>query len=136
MNALLGGQIGLDDFIFAHIRGQPKEVEVRKDADALGITIADNGAGISFIKRIKEGSIINKIEGIYVGDHIEKINDISMVGNHHHEVAKILKGIPRGKIIKLRLVEPQKSGFCKLLFCYFVCLAFFRLWMFGISQNF
>jgi len=51
MNRLLGGQIGLDDFIFAHVRGRPKEVEVSKEEDALGLTITDNGAGFAFIKR-------------------------------------------------------------------------------------
>jgi C-terminal processing protease CtpA/Prc len=115
MNALLGGQIGLDDFIFAHIRGRPKEVEIDKYDDALGLTITDNGAGLAFIKKIKEGSIIDKIEGIYVGDHIEKINDTSMVGNRHYDVAKILKDIPKGTTFKLRLVEPLKSGFCKFV---------------------
>jgi len=50
MTRLLGGQLGLDDFIFAHIRGQPKVVDIIKSEDALGLTITDNGAGIAFIK--------------------------------------------------------------------------------------
>lgn len=50
MEKLLGGQIGLEDFIFAHIRGIKKEVEVFKSEDALGLTITDNGAGFAFIK--------------------------------------------------------------------------------------
>jgi len=50
MSRLLGGQLGLDDFIFAHIRGQPKVVDIMKSEDALGLTITDNGAGIAFIK--------------------------------------------------------------------------------------
>jgi len=50
MSRLLGGQLGLDDFIFAHIRGQPKVVDIVKSEDALGLTITDNGAGIAFIK--------------------------------------------------------------------------------------
>uniref|UniRef100_A0A8D2J6A7 GIPC1-3 GH1 domain-containing protein n=1 Tax=Varanus komodoensis TaxID=61221 RepID=A0A8D2J6A7_VARKO len=50
MQKLLGGQIGLEDFIFAHIRGETKEVEVTKTEDALGLTITDNGAGYAFIK--------------------------------------------------------------------------------------
>lgn len=58
MRKLLGGQIGLEDFIFAHRKGRPKEVDVEKSEDALGLTITDNGAGYAFIKRIKEGSII------------------------------------------------------------------------------
>lgn len=50
MDKLLGGQIGLEDFIFAHIKGLKKEVEVHKSEDALGLTITDNGAGYAFIK--------------------------------------------------------------------------------------
>ena len=113
MTRLLGGQIGLEDFIFAHIKGQPKVVDIEKTEDALGLTITDNGAGYAFIKRIKEGSIMDRIEGICVGDHIEKINDKSMVGCRHFEVAKMLKEIPKGSTFSLRLVEPMKSGFSK-----------------------
>ena len=50
MQKLLGGQIGLEDFIFAHVRGETKEVEVTKTEDALGLTITDNGAGYACIK--------------------------------------------------------------------------------------
>lgn len=50
MDKLLGGQIGLEDFIFAHIKGQRKEIDVYKGEDALGLTITDNGAGYAFIK--------------------------------------------------------------------------------------
>lgn len=52
MSRLLGGQLGLDDFIFAHIRGQPKVVDIEKNEDALGLTITDNGVGLAFIKVI------------------------------------------------------------------------------------
>ncbi|CAD5125268.1 DgyrCDS13515 [Dimorphilus gyrociliatus] len=111
MTRLLGGQIGLEDFIFAHMRGQPKEIEIDKSEDALGLTITDNGAGLAFIKRIKEGSIMSRLEPVMVGDHIEKIDGISMVHKRHFEVARALKEIPRGQRFKLRLVEPIKSGF-------------------------
>ena len=57
MSHLLGGQIGLDDFIFAHRKGDRKEIEFVKTEDALGLTITDNGAGYAFIKRVKDGSI-------------------------------------------------------------------------------
>lgn len=56
MDKLLGGQIGLEDFIFAHVKGQRKEVEVFKSEDALGLTITDNGAGYAFIK-VPEGGV-------------------------------------------------------------------------------
>lgn len=111
MSKLLGGQIGLDDFIFAHRKGQPKEIEILKSEDALGLTITDNGAGFAFIKRIKEGSVIDRIEHILVGDHIEKLNGVAMVGKRHYEVARLLKEIPTGSTFTLRLVEPMKSGF-------------------------
>lgn len=66
MSKLLGGQIGLDDFIFAHKKGRPKEIEIVKSEDALGLTITDNGAGYAFIKRIKDGSVVAQIPHIQV----------------------------------------------------------------------
>jgi len=78
------------------------------------LTITDNGAGLAFIKAIKDGSIISRYPGICVGDHIEKINNVSMVGSRHYEVAKTLKEIPRGETFALRLVEPLKSGFSEI----------------------
>ncbi|GAB1295397.1 PDZ domain-containing protein GIPC3 [Apodemus speciosus] len=109
MQKLLGGQIGLEDFIFAHVRGETKEVEVTKTEDALGLTITDNGAGYAFIKRIKEGSIINRIEAVCVGDSIEAINDHSIVGCRHYEVAKMLRELPRSQPFTLRLVQPRRA---------------------------
>ncbi|KAJ8732783.1 hypothetical protein PYW07_015382 [Mythimna separata] len=114
MKKLLGGQIGLEDFIFAHRKGRPKEIEIVKTEDALGLTITDNGAGYAFIKRIKEGSIVARIPHIEVGDHIEKLNGENMVGKRHYEVAKILKDIPKGTTFTIRLVEPLKSGFASI----------------------
>ncbi|KYN16330.1 PDZ domain-containing protein GIPC1 [Trachymyrmex cornetzi] len=111
MTELLGGQIGVGDFIFAHKKGQPKEIELVKTDDALGLTITDNGAGYAFIKRIKEGSVIDRIKVIEVGDHLERIDSTSLVGRRHFEVAKMLKDIPKGSTFTLRLVEPQKNGF-------------------------
>lgn len=112
MMKLLGGQIGLDDFIFAHVKGQAKEIDVIKSEAALGLTITDNGAGYAFIKRIKEGSVIDRLKNLVkIGDHIEKINDQSIVGTRHFEVAKMLKDIPVGATFKLRLIEPNAFGF-------------------------
>lgn len=51
MSQLLGGQIGLTDFIFAHVKGQPKEIDIVKSEAALGLTITDNGAGLFGISR-------------------------------------------------------------------------------------
>ncbi|KAF5298114.1 hypothetical protein FQA39_LY02538 [Lamprigera yunnana] len=114
MNKLLGGQIGLEDFIFVHKKGRAKELEIIKSEDALGLTITDNGAGYAFIKRIKEGSVIDEVKYIEVGDHIEKLNDINVVGKKHYEVAKILKEIPKGNMFTIRLIEPMKTGFSSI----------------------
>ncbi|KFQ90625.1 PDZ domain-containing protein GIPC1, partial [Nipponia nippon] len=109
MEKLLGGQIGLEDFIFAHTKGQRKEVEVFKSEEALGLTITDNGAGYAFIKRIREGSVIDRIPVISVGDMIEAIDGQSLVGARHYEVAKMLKELPRGRTFALQLTEPRKA---------------------------
>ncbi|CAG9832885.1 unnamed protein product [Diabrotica balteata] len=114
MTKLLGGQIGLEDFIFAHCRGRPKEVELTKSESALGLTITDNGAGFAFIKRIKENSIIQNIPHIKVGDHVEKLNGVNMVGKRHYDVAKALKDIPVDTTFVIRLVEPIESGFSSI----------------------
>lgn len=126
MNKLLGGQIGLDDFIFAHVKGASKCVEIQKSEPALGLTITDNGAGYAFIKRIKEGSIVDRLNDlIKIGDHIEKINDRNLVGSRHFEVAKLLKEIPVGTTFTLKLVEPTREGFRKTSFqCYNIFLDF------------
>ncbi|KAI1883273.1 hypothetical protein AGOR_G00243510 [Albula goreensis] len=109
MEKLLGGQIGLEDFIFAHVKGLKKEVEVYKAEDALGLTITDNGAGYAFIKRIKEGSVVDAVKVICVGDHIECINGKNIVGSRHYEVARMLKDLPRDQTFTLKLVEPMKA---------------------------
>ena len=56
------------------------------------------------------------------GDHIEKINDNSMLGRRHFEVAKTLKEIPLNSTFTLRLVEPEKSAFG--IFCSIQSLVF------------
>ncbi|XP_030062550.1 PDZ domain-containing protein GIPC2 isoform X2 [Microcaecilia unicolor] len=108
MDKLLGGQIGLEDFIFAHVKGTRKEVNVLKSEDSLGLTITDNGAGYAFIKRIKDGSIIDRVKTISVGDHIEGINGTNVVGLRHYEVAKMLKELEKSQTFTLKLIEPMK----------------------------
>lgn len=61
MTQLLGGQIALNDFIFVHLKGQKKEIDIQKETSALGLTITDNGNGIAFIKRIKPGSTAERL---------------------------------------------------------------------------
>ncbi|NXC08116.1 GIPC1 protein, partial [Orthonyx spaldingii] len=109
MEKLLGGQIGLEDFIFAHTKGRRKDVQVLKSEEALGLTITDNGAGYAFIKRIREGSVIARIPLIGVGDMIEAIDGRSLVGARHFEVARLLQELPRGHTFALRLTEPRRA---------------------------
>lgn len=109
MERLLGGQIGLEDFIFAHMKGLKKEVEVFKSEDALGLTITDNGVGYAFIKRIKEGSVADRMKVICVGDHVECINQKNVVGVRHYEVARMLKELPQNQRFTLKLVEPMRA---------------------------
>lgn len=119
MDRLLGGQIGLDDFIFAHVKGQRKIVEVLKDQPSLGLTITDNGAGSAFIKRIKEGSIADKSPQICVGDHVEYINGQCVVGSRHFDVARMLREVDVEGKINFHLVEP-KRGFGKFVLRCFI----------------
>ncbi|XP_055441344.1 PDZ domain-containing protein GIPC2 isoform X4 [Bubalus kerabau] len=109
MGKLLGAQIGLEDFIFAHIKGIKKEVNVYKSEDSLGLTITDNGAGYAFIKRIKDNSIIDSVKTICVGDHIEAINGENIVGWRHFDVAKKLKELKKEELFTLTLIEPKKA---------------------------
>ncbi|XP_005083670.2 PDZ domain-containing protein GIPC2 [Mesocricetus auratus] len=109
MEKLLGGQLGLEDFIFAHVKGIRKEVNVYKAEDSLGLTITDNGVGYAFIKRIKDGSTIDSIKTICVGDHIESINGENIVGWRHYEVAKKLKELKKEEHFTLQLIEPKKA---------------------------
>jgi len=109
MNRLLGGQIGLDDFLFAHIKGQTKTVKVLKDGPALGLTISDNGAGYAFIKKIREDSIMARCKNISVGDAILAIDGQDLTNCRHFEVARMLKEIAIGKEFTLLNVEPKQS---------------------------
>jgi hypothetical protein len=109
MTRLLGGQIGLDDFLFAHVKGSEKATKVNKDGPALGLTISDNGAGYAFIKKIREDSIMARVKDCVVGDHIKAINGTDLTGCRHFEVARMLKEIPIGSEFSLVLTEPKKA---------------------------
>ncbi|VDO45184.1 unnamed protein product [Brugia timori] len=79
---------------------------------ALGLTITDNGAGKAFIKRIFPDTITSKAKpALQVGDFIEKINNESMVGRKHFDVARCLRALPTGSTFTMRLVEPKRTGF-------------------------
>lgn len=115
MDKLLGGQLALDDMIFAHVKGAKKEVEIEKSEASLGLTVTDNGCGLAFVKRVREGSLLDRLKLIEVGDHIEKIDGINFVDRRHYEVADYLKQIPVGTTFVVRIVSPEKSGLCKFL---------------------
>ena len=109
MDKLLGGQIGLTDSIYAHIKGQKFEIAVKKSEPALGLTITDNGAGYAFVKRIKEDSVMQMEGHVQVGDHILMINTKDMVGCRHYEVARTLKELPVGEEFLMKLIRPHKA---------------------------
>ncbi|CAD5225141.1 unnamed protein product [Bursaphelenchus okinawaensis] len=112
MEKLLSSNLALDDFIFAHVKGQKKEVTFVKKAGVLGLTVTDNSNGLTFIKRIQPDSICATVQpAIDIGDHIEKINGESMIGKRHFQVARVLRALPVGAQITLRLISPFKTGF-------------------------
>jgi PDZ domain-containing protein GIPC len=114
MDKLLGGQLALDDLIFAHVKGTKKEVELDKTEPSLGLTITDNGCGYAFVKRIKEGSLMDRLKLVEVGDHIEKIDGVSFVDKRHYDVANYLKAIPVGTTFIMRVISPERSSLCTL----------------------
>ena len=114
MEKLLGGQIGLEDLIFAHCKGSSKSVTLLKDAPTLGLTITDNGNGFAFIKRVRKESVASRCANICVGDQIEEVNGENVVGARHFEVAKLLREINEGEEFSLKLCEPIRGGFGKL----------------------
>nr|3GGE_A Chain A, PDZ domain-containing protein GIPC2 [Homo sapiens]3GGE_B Chain B, PDZ domain-containing protein GIPC2 [Homo sapiens]3GGE_C Chain C, PDZ domain-containing protein GIPC2 [Homo sapiens] len=92
------------------MKGIEKEVNVYKSEDSLGLTITDNGVGYAFIKRIKDGGVIDSVKTICVGDHIESINGENIVGWRHYDVAKKLKELKKEELFTMKLIEPKKSS--------------------------
>ncbi|TKR59331.1 hypothetical protein L596_029020 [Steinernema carpocapsae] len=112
MDNIVGNSLPVDKFIFAHVRGQKKEVRMVKTHPQLGLTVSDNGVGKSFIKKIKDGSVGHHAQpAIELGDHILAINGISMESKRHFEVAKEFRNVSVGEEFVVRLVSPKKSGF-------------------------
>ncbi|KAH7644101.1 pdz domain-containing protein gipc3 [Dermatophagoides farinae] len=106
MDQVLCGQICPNDIVFVHRKGRRKDVEVRKSEQFLGLTIADNGYGCSYIKKIRTNSTASRVPFIQVGDQIESIMEQNMLGNRHYEVARFLKSIPLNEIFTITLIEP------------------------------
>ncbi|VDQ09066.1 unnamed protein product, partial [Trichobilharzia regenti] len=106
MEKLLCYEIGLNDFLFAHIQGQPKEIKIRKTSESFGLTLTDNGCGVVIIKRLQPNGLMDRVSKA-CGDQIEKINDISFTGKRHYHVAGYLQTIPIGGVFCLRLISPE-----------------------------
>lgn len=62
-----------------------------------------------FFQRIKDGSLIDAVKTICVGDHIESINGENITGWRHYDVAKKLKELKKGESFTLKLIEPKKA---------------------------
>ncbi|CAJ0943441.1 unnamed protein product, partial [Mesorhabditis belari] len=115
MTAVVAGQLNFGDLIFVHLKGEKRVVELLKTERLMGMTISDNGAGKCFVKKLKPGSTAEKARpAIDDGMHIEKVNDTSVVGMRHYQVANLLREIPIGHTVKLRLISPLQSGFSML----------------------
>ncbi|XP_032726075.1 PDZ domain-containing protein GIPC2 isoform X2 [Lontra canadensis] len=65
--------------------------------------------GISASERIKDGSLIDAVKTICVGDHIESVNGENITGWRHYDVAKKLKELKKGESFTLKLIEPKKA---------------------------
>ncbi|VDM00620.1 unnamed protein product [Schistocephalus solidus] len=114
MEKLLGNQLAFNHTIYAHVRGQTKEVRFTKKAEKLGITLADNKAGRVFIKRITPGSVLDEVvraraDSVTPGDMIECINGRAFFQCRHLDVMYYLKALPIGSDIVFRLISPEKS---------------------------
>lgn len=133
---LFDRHINFNDLIYVHIKGQSKEIEIEKSDPLLGLTICDNSNGLCLIKKIKDGSVIDKIKFInvsliyeiflvlifivlifcssfslfkQVGDIIERINTVNLFGYRHIDVANMLKSIPVNDLFVIRLIEPIRD---------------------------
>ncbi|CAL8089788.1 unnamed protein product [Calicophoron daubneyi] len=114
VDKMLYREIGINDFLFAHIRSQPKEITIRKECASFGMTLTDTGCGVVFIKRLLPNGMMARIakscEGsIEIGDQIERVNNVSFLGRRHYEVANYLRAIPIGETFVLRVVSPERS---------------------------
>ena len=84
--------------------GRPKEVEVSKSDDALGLTITDNGAGYAFIKRIRENSVISKLECVQVKSESPNKHVNCIIEIDDHSTQRKFTGF------SLKLISRQKSS--------------------------
>lgn len=86
-----------------------------------------------FFQRIKDGSIIDLVKIICVGDYIECINGENIVGWRYYDVVKKLKELKKEEFFILKLIEFKKV-FGKLVVC--VCeMFFFLVYFFKRNEN-
>lgn len=98
-------------FIFAHRKGRVKIVEVTKTRNVLGINITMNCTGHCIILSIDPGSDLHATPQVQVGDHIEEINEINILGKQHTEVLTMLKAFQAGSTFVLKLIQPMKAAY-------------------------
>ena len=92
MDRILGGQIGLDDIIYVHRKGIRKQVEVTKTEKFLGLTIADNSNGCSYIKKVKLDSTASRVPFIKVSLTTTKLNMFHLKSDGKCENERIERG--------------------------------------------
>ncbi|CAI4228900.1 unnamed protein product [Auanema sp. JU1783] len=96
-----------DDFLYVHVAGQACELEVEKTQNSLGMTIAENAVSRCFIKTIAESSVLDKLRpNISIGQLIQKINGVDVIGLRHYEITRMLRLIPVGTNFTITLVSP------------------------------
>jgi len=78
-------------------------------------------------QRIKEGSVVDGVKVICVGDHIESINGKNIVGMRHYEVARMLKELPKDQSFTLKLMEPMKAFGLSFMFLVKVLFLIFNV---------
>ncbi|CAJ0573690.1 unnamed protein product, partial [Mesorhabditis spiculigera] len=115
MDAVVSSQLNFGDILFLHVRGEKRELEIQKTDKIIGLTISDNGIGKCFVKKIRPGSAADLARpAVAEGMHIERINDVDMVGKRHYDVALFLRELPIGSTVKLRLICPFENGLTKI----------------------
>lgn len=105
MQSLLANYLSVGDLIVVHMCGEKQSLSLVKSTDQLGLTVTDNGHGRAFVKKVK--SCDQSIEqAIHPGDHIAVINNESVIGMRHYEVAQILRQIPLQSKFTLDIIRP------------------------------
>ena len=125
MDQVLCGQICLNDIVFVHRKGRRKDVEIKKTEQFLGLTIADNGYGCSYIKNIHQNSVVSKIPFIQVSFSI--LNFFSFLLFHsfiiiHIEICGVFPSSSSTQLTKLDHPKKEEESVCFFLLS---CLIYF-----------